>query len=203
MKTDLPMTAAQETFLKKYNAHLPLLNRAEAAAEIDKIIKHLKSSPTPPRQPFFVQHVGRARRPLHASQRKWNPGDPVQDLNELNLLISKRRYVFVKGRSAGYHWSFVGNWQFWRVAMLIREGKLLRGVRNVGMPYKFQAQWCEAMPTATVKSAYIADCYEIGATMIQARTRGTIMKKCREAVRKHIGHDRFKLEVAFNDEGQV
>ncbi len=142
----------------------------------------------------------RQRRPLHASLRKWTAGGQIEDLNELAFQIAKRRYIFVKDRSAGYHWSFVAGWQFSYIARLIRSGVLLRGIRNPDIPYTFTAQWCEAVPHATVKSCYVADCYEIGATGIHARTRSAIMKKCREAVFQHIGHSQCKVAVTFNEE---
>lgn len=197
------MTDAQRNFLARHKALDDAFTRDEASSAITKIITRFKSGDISPPAPFFVQHVGRARRPMHPSNRLWNPGDPITDLNELEFQISKRRYVFVKGRSAGYHWSFVANWQFGRVVKMIREGTLLRGIRNPDKPYEFTARWCEAVPHATVKSCYMAECYDCGAHCIQAHTKGVIMKKCREAARQFLGHNEFKLTVAFNDEGKI
>lgn len=146
----------------------------------------------------------RASRALPASQRKWNPGDPIKDFDQFFRYVHERRYFFVEGRAAGYNPAFIASWPVRYLRMMIQTGRLLVGVRNPAAPWVFKADWHEATTVDGVrlrgsKSTYLVRCDDMPAGDFQGASRDRVMRTARVLAREFAKNPQARVEVVFND----
>lgn len=143
------------------------------------------------------QPPSEAQKAARIANRKWHRDKPITSFDDLFRYIHERRYFFAE-RDTGYHWSFVGNWQVWRVRCLIQTGRLFVGMRNPNHPWVFEADWSQDYKDGK-KSTYRVRCNDIPDSGFYCRSHAGVMRKARMLARRFSGDNYAKVEVSFND----
>jgi hypothetical protein len=152
-----------------------------------------------------MNYPKRERHPVPPSRRKWNRSDaPIASIEELCKLLEAGYYIFVAGRSSGYHPSVVSGWPLRYVLRLLKAWNLFPGTRNPQIPFVWTADWCP-VTQGPKRSCYLVTCDELNSRgeriHFELTSRDSIMARALEVTRLRAG-DSAKCVVQFNDESR-
>ena len=130
---------------------------------------------------------------LPDSRRKWLPGEKITSLDGLVQAMEAKKYIFVAGRRAGYHWSVIGNWPLRLVRRYIQAGRFYCGKRNENIPFR----WSVFRDTRA-KFPFTVFCDELGFySTIKLKDQKAIARDLRQITATRSGIHNPKLELVY------